>query len=502
MHSSRTTPAPRVLFASAEAFPLAKTGGLGDVAAALPPALAGLGVDVRIVLPAYPQALELIESRRVVSRLALSCGGGVLIEGRMPDTGVHVYLYDAPALFRRRGSLYQDRWGNDWPDNHLRFGSFCHAIAAISCGKAGLDWQPHIVHANDWHTGLVPALLAGDTDSPATLFTIHNMAFQGNFPLCVGPDLGLPACMLASNELEFFGQLSFLKAGLRYGDRLTTVSPNYAREILTPENGFGFEGLLNARKDDLVGILNGVDYNVWDPAVDRMIAKQYTADDVSGKAACKAAIQAELGLERSDAPLIIFVNRIAHQKMADVVLAALPALLQEGRQFVLHGQGEKSLERAFEVAASGYPGRVAVRIGYDESLARRLTAAADMSLTASRFEPCGLTTMYAMRYGALPVTRLIGGLVDTVVDAGSPESGGQHGTGFVFDTETPEEMARCVHRACQCFEGHHWRSIQQSAMRRDFGWKRSAQRYTDLYLQLITDKDRREADETSVRMVA
>jgi len=328
------------------------------------------------------------------------------------------------------------------------------------------------------------------------------MAFQGNFPLCAAPWLGLPDGILTADGIEFYGQLSFLKAAIRYSDRLTTVSPTYAREILTAQYGCGLEGLLNLRKADLVGILNGVDYKVWDPGIDRAIASRYTADDICGKSACKAAVQGELGLHRTDAPLVIFVNRITHQKMADIVLEALPALLRGGSQFVLHGLGDKSLETAFEAAARANPGQMAVRIGYDECLARRLTAAADISLTASRFEPCGLTTMYAMRYGAIPVTRQIGGLADTVVDADCPTHGDEHGTGFVFDEVTPEEVATCVFRAAQRFPGHRWRAIQRSAMRRDFGWERSAQRYLDLYWDLIGDKRCGAVEEGPARKVA
>ncbi len=500
---SRVADVRRVLFASPEAFPLAKTGGLGDVASALPSALANLGVDVRIIVPAYSQALDLLECSRTIARLSLPLGHGALIEGRMPDTGLPVYLYDVPSLFRRDGSLYQNPSGDDWPDNHVRYAAFSHAVAAVARGTADIAWRPEIVHANDWHTGLVPALLTGEADRPGTLFTIHNMAFQGNFPLHASPDLGLPTTMLNSDGVEFYGQLSFLKAGIRYSDRLTTVSPTYAREILTPKYGCGLDGLLNARKADLAGILNGVDYKVSDPAVDRAIASRYSANDISGKAACKAAIQVELGLPRSAAPLVVFVNRIAHQKMADVVFEALPALLQGGVQFVLHGRGDKSLESAFEGLARTNRGQMVVRIGYDENLARRLTAAADIALTASRFEPCGLTTMYAMRYGALPVTRPTGGIADTVVDADRPEADGEEqGTGFVFDAETPEGMVACLGRAARWFQGGQWQTIQQSAMRCHFGWERSAQRYLDLYRELRPDSRLRATGRPVIRNAA
>jgi starch synthase len=477
---------PRVLFVSSEIFPLAKTGGLGDVSAALPAALARLGADMRLMLPGYPRALDLTQGKRLVARLKTLPSGGRLIEGRMPDSGLPVYLYDAPDLYRRDGTLYQDQHGRDWPDNHLRYAAFCHAAASVALGTADAQWRPEIVHANDWHSGLLPAILKarGPVDL-ATLFTIHNMAFQGNFPPNISSDLGLPAQMLSPEGIEFFGQVSFLKAGIRYSDRITTVSPTYAKEILTPEYGCGMEGLLKTRADDLVGILNGVDYSIWDPAVDTAIACRYTAENLRGKEHCKAALRQELGLDASNAPLIAFVNRLTQQKMADVVLEALPALIHDGAQFILHGQGDKSLEAAFLTAAQGRSSQVAVRIGYDESLAHRFIAASDISLTPSRFEPCGLTTMYAMRYGALPVTRRVGGLADTVVDAESEEAQDGSANGFLFDDETPEAMVACVRRAGRWFHGRDWRRIQRSAMRHDFGWERSAKRYLSLYRDLV-----------------
>jgi starch synthase len=480
---------PRVLFVCSEVLPLAKTGGLADVAATLPAVLSRLGVDIRFMLPGYPRALDLVERKRTLACLDNAPGGGRLIEGRMPAGGLPVYLYDAPSLYARDGTLYQDSQGRDWCDNHLRFAAFCHAAAAVAVDITG-GWRPQIIHANDWHSGLLPAILkARGLAHPATLLTIHNLAFQGNFPFEAWTELGLPAKMISCEGIEFFGQVSFMKAGIRYADRLTTVSPNYAREILTPEYGCGLDGLLRVRAADLVGILNGVDYGIWDPAVDTAIPCRYTAEKLSGKEECKAALQAELGLECANKPLVAFVNRLTHQKMADVILEALPKMIQDGAQFVLHGKGDRSLEMAFETAAKASSSEVAVRIGYDESLARRVTAAADIALTASRFEPCGLTTMYAMRYGALPVTRQVGGLADMVVDAGSKESDCEAATGFLFEEETPEAMAACVRRAGRRFRASDWQRIQRFAMRRDFSWERSAQRYLELYRGLAQSAD-------------
>lgn len=480
---------PRILFASAEAFPLAKTGGLGDVCSALPAMLAQLGADIRLILPGYPQALDGALGKRVVADLGGLAGRKPcrLVAGAMPDSGLPVILVDAPDLFEREGGLYQDRDGRDWPDNHRRFAVFCQAAARVALGRAGLAWTPQIVHANDWHAGLLPALLAtAGAARPKTVLTIHNLAFQGNFPIDIFPELGLPQEMLSAEGVEFWGQVSFLKAGIRYSDRLTTVSPNYAREILTAEHGCGFEGLLRHRTGDLVGILNGVDYDIWCPSRDAALTQPYTAEEMSGKRACKAALQAEIGLPADPAaPLVIFANRLTHQKMADIVLDSVPAAVAAGAQIVVHGSGERGFEDAFAALGRRYPGQVAVRLGYVEALAHRLHAAADISLTPSRFEPCGLTTMYAMRYGALPVTRAVGGLADTVddVEASGTAAGG---TGFVFAAPDIAALGACLGRAIGWYRRQDsWQPVQRRAMKRDFGWERSARRYLAVYDGLI-----------------
>jgi starch synthase len=478
----------RILFVSSEIYPLAKTGGLADVAAALPAALNKQGFDVRVMLPGYPQALERVENRKTVGRLDIGSVSGRIIEAQMPDSGLPVYLYDAPSLYARSGSLYHDNSGREWEDNHIRFGSLCRAAAAIALNQLPLRWRPDVVHANDWHTGLLPALLRGHTNAPRSVFTIHNLAFQGNFPWSAADDIGLPSALRDSTGIEFYGQLSFLKAGLHFSDQLTTVSPNYAREILTSKYGCGFEGLLRSRSGDLTGILNGVDYGLWDPACDASLPMRYRADDLEGKRACKAAVQSDLGLEPSERPLAIYVNRLTEQKMADVVLTALPELLADGIQVVVHGQGDRHLESALSNAARGREDQLAVKIGYEEPLARRLNAAADISLTPSRFEPCGLTTMYAMRYGALPVTRAVGGLADTVVDPESAEAQKIGATGFLFEGESPQAMRGAVRRAMHSFQSRDWLRYQETAMRRNFAWERSAQSYGDVYRRAIEQR--------------
>ena len=472
---------PRVLFVAAEAFPLAKTGGLADVCGALPSALARLGVEIVSMIPGYPQALDATIAKESVGELDLPLANR-LVAGISPLTGLPVLLFDCPVLFRRGGTLYQDSDGEDWRDNDRRFSFFCQAAAQVALGRTPLV-APDIVHAHDWHAGLVPTLLRlAGRHRPRTVFTIHNLAFQGNFPLEAFRDLGLPGEVLSSDGIEFFGRGSFVKAGIRYSDRLTTVSLTYAREILTPEHGCGMDGLLRSRSRDLVGILNGIDHEIWDPAVDAALPVRYSADDLLGKDACKSDLREALGLEHdSCAPLMIYVNRLTHQKMADVVLDALPRLVESGAQLVVHGSGEAAFEAAFTAAAATHPGQVAVRLGYSESLAHRIIAAADVSLTPSRFEPCGLTTMYAMRYGAVPVTRKVGGLADTVSDVQTTS-----GTGFVFEGGRAQDLLVGIGRALARYERREaWVGLQHRAMKRDFGWERSAARYREIYLDLL-----------------
>jgi starch synthase len=480
----RTNEYPRLLFVCAEFYPLAKTGGLADVCAALPRALARQGIDARVMLPAYPSVLESVEDARVV--LLLPDGGKVLL-ARAPDNQLPIYLFDQPELFRRPGGPYQDPERRDWPDNHRRYAAFCRAATVLALYGDATGWAPHVVHAHDWHAALVPALLAlHERPRPPVVLTIHNLAYQGNFPSGAAAEAELPAELLGTGVAEFYGQFSFLKAGISTADRLTTVSPTYAREILTPEHGAGLDGVLRTRAADLVGIMNGVDAEVWNPECDPYLASHYTARDLSGKLACKAALQQELGLEQSpDAPLICFVNRLTHQKMAEAVLELLPAMAGRGIQFVLHGQGDPDLENAF-AAQSGQSPQVVLRVGYQEDFAHRLTAGADISLVPSRFEPCGLTALYAMRYGALPVSRPVGGLADSVVDAGDGTEPSGDATGFSFVGEGASGLLAGLDRARARFASREaWRRMQRTAMRRDFSWQTSARHYLALYDEVM-----------------
>ncbi len=477
----------RSLFVSSEIYPLAKTGGLADVSAALPIALSSLGVDVRLVMPGYPEALDAAEGIKVEAKCANNGAPTRLLSARLPDSGLPVWLVDCPTLFRRDGGLYQNTAGEDWHDNHHRFSLLARVAAKIAVGEIMSDWRADVVHANDWHTGLLPLLLKrGGDASPATLFTIHNLAFQGLFPADALGELRLPEQLLGPDGIEFFGRISFLKAGIRYSDRFNTVSPSYAREILTPEFGCGLDGLLSERAGDLSGILNGIDCAVWNPATDPSLPARFDAQAMGGKHICKAELQRELGLDiEADTPLVIWASRLAHQKMADTALEMLPALMQRDVQFALIGEGDPAYERGFAELAQAHPGRVAARIGYDEALAHRFYAAGDILLHPSRFEPCGLTPQYAMRYGTIPVVTNVGGLTDTVRDADAQAMRERTATGFSFQEQSAPAMLACLDRALAAYaQPVVWRRLQRQAMGHDFGWQASAARYLALYREL------------------
>jgi len=475
----------RVLFVTAELYPLAKSGGLADVSSALPRALARSGVDIHILLPGYPGALEGLKSPRIEARLGSLLGveNVTLVSGQLPNSQVPLWLVDAPSLYCRDGGLYQDNEGHDWADNALRFALLAHVGARIANGLLN-SWRPDVVHANDWHAGLLPLLLSmEESPRPATVFTLHNLAFQGNFPREVLSAVGVPDHFFNANGLEHYGQVSFLKAGVRFGDKITTVSPTYAREALTPELGFGLDAVLRSRGTAFSGILNGIDDELWNPSTDAYLPQHYNALDISGKRVCKAQLQMEFGLEvNAETPLLGFVSRLAHQKMADVILEAIPTFAASGAQFVLVGEGDHSLEQSFEVLSQRYPGSVSVHIGYTEDLAHRLQAGADILLAPARFEPCGLTQCYASRYGTLPVVRRTGGLVDTVIDATKANRSDRTATGFVFDEANLSALLDATGRALALYkEPLAWRRMQLQSMGQDFGWDTSAAKYMDLY---------------------
>ncbi len=476
----------KVLHVAAEVFPLVKTGGLADVVAALPPALAAAGADVRLLLPGYPAILDAVLPGESPIEIG-ACFGAARVRlrrGRMPQTGLPVYVIDAPLLFGRAGGPYQAPDGREWPDNLQRFGLLGWVAAQLGAGALDAGWAPDLVHAHDWHAAMACAYLrAHPGRAVRSVFSVHNLAYQGLFPLQDHAQLGLASRVISSAGLEFHGQLSFIKAGLVFADRVTTVSPTYAREIETAEFGCGVDGVLRARKHPVQGILNGIDSDVWNPANDAAIPAHYSAAALAGKAACKAAMQAETGLAiDKDAPLFVAVSRLSSQKGLDLLLASLPALIAQGGQLLLQGTGDPALESAFARCASEYAGRVSVMIGYDEDRAHRLIAAGDFILVPSRFEPCGLTQLYGLRYGTLPVVRSVGGLADTVVDTNDTTIRAATATGFSFDDATPHALTDAMQRAIDTLRkpALH-RQIQQRAMAQDFSWAGPAQRYLALY---------------------
>jgi starch synthase len=477
----------RVLFASSEVAPFSKTGGLADVSGALPQALARLGLEVRVVTPLYrairegPWGLARRGEARVASQ-GSSVERVALWEGALPGGGPPVWFVDHPGSFDRPG-LYGEG-GRDYPDNLERFALFCRAVLQWSRTSG---WVPDVVHCNDWQTALVPVYLraSGDRlwDPVASVLTIHNLAYQGLFPAEKFALLGLPEDLFTPRYLEFWGRVNLLKGGLVFADILNTVSETYAREIQSPEFGCGLEGVLRERAQDLHGILNGVDYSVWDPRHDPHIPARYGPEDLSGKATCKAALQREVGLrEEPGVPLFGMVSRLVEQKGVDLVAGCVDRFPQAGAQLVLLGTGEPEYEALLREAGERHPGWVAVRIGFDERLAHWIEAGCDAFLMPSRYEPSGLNQLYSLRYGTVPVVRKTGGLADSVVDATPEALARGQATGFVFEEYSPEAFWRAVDRALLAYrDPETWRRLVQAGMAADFSWDRAARRYVDLY---------------------
>jgi starch synthase len=481
----------RILQVAAEIFPLVKTGGLADVVGALPVALADQGAEVRLLLPGLPAITESVLHPRLVWEGGPLFGAAriALRLGRMPYSHLPVYVLDAPWFFRRPGSPYQSPRGEEWSDNLARFALLGWVAAHLAGGELDPGWTPAIVHAHDWHAAMSCAYMAAHPGTTAaSVFTIHNLAYQGLFAQADFGQLGLPAAFLRSHGLEYHGQLSFMKAGLTYARRVTTVSPTYAREITTHEFGCGLDGVIRSRHGDVSGILNGVDTTIWDPATDTALPAFYDAQAPAGKALCKAMLQRELGLGLDpDAPVFGVVSRLTAQKGLDLMLAALPALLAGGAQLALQGTGDAALEAAFLEAARAHPGRVAVRIGYDEVFAHRLIAGADLILVPSRFEPCGLTQLYAFRYGSIPVVRATGGLVDTVVDTNPDTLARGTASGFTFDAIDPLALEHALGRALEAHADRElWTRLVRHVMRQDWSWEHSGREYVRLFERTLS----------------
>jgi starch synthase len=479
-----------VLFVTSEAAPLVKTGGLADVSGSLPVALMYQGVDVRVLMPGYPAVMEGVKSKgRLATLPALGeLPGSQLLAGKLPG-GVPLLIADCPRLYDRPGGPYQDTTGKDWPDNELRFGLLSYLAAILSSAHSPISWRPQVLHCQDWQTGLGPAYLHFMPGATAgSVMTIHNLAYQGVFPPVTVSRLGLPPSAFSADGLEYYGNMSFLKGGLHYADRITTVSPNYAQEIQSEPLGMGMQGLLGHRASVLTGILNGIDTDAWDPESDPYIAKYYNAVRLPVKLENKKALQERLGLAAEEAvPLVGLIGRFTDQKGFDLVLDAAASLLRIPVQLAVLGSGDADLQEGFQQLARAHHGRVGVHVGYDESMAHQIEAGADIFLMPSRFEPCGLNQMYSQRYGTPVVAHATGGLVDSIVDCTPDTIASKTATGFLFSPMTRQALLDGVGRAVRAYHDKKlWRQLQKTGMAKDFSWEASAAQYVELYAALIS----------------
>ena len=482
----------RILFVTSEAHPLIKTGGLADVSGSLPAALRALDADVRILIPGYPAVLKkLVHVQHICSIENLPVVGKAnLVMGNMPDTGVPVISIECPTLYERDGGPYINTKGFDWEDNPIRFGVLSKVAAILSDRNSPLkNWLPDIVHCNDWQSGLTPAYMKLSYPSPAkSVFSVHNLAFQGCYDASMVEKLSLPRSSFQINGLEFYGQLSFLKGGVFYADTLSTVSPTYAREIQTAEYGFGMQGLLDLRGHEIHGILNGIDVNEWNPATDPHLIKNYSGTRIAGKKAVKESLQKQFQLQiDANAPLLGVVSRLTYQKGLDLLLEIAPNLIKQGCQIVVLGSGETTLENSFKALAELNPARVAVTIGYNEPLSHQIMAGVDMFIMPSRFEPCGLNQLYGLRYGTPPIVTQTGGLADSVTDSNAITLSNNTATGFTMEEVSAQALEDSFFRALNYYsDAKIWRRIQRNAMNVDISWKHSAQAYLDLYTKILS----------------
>ena len=474
-----------VLSVASEIYPLIKTGGLADVVGALPTALKAEGIETRTVVPGYPDVLNALGTAEEVLQFSNFYGGPARVLGGA-FAGLDLFALDAPHLFARPGNPYTGPDGADWPDNAIRFAALGRTAAEISLGSIP-TFIPQVVHAHDWQAGLTHAFLHySERPRPGTIMTVHNLAYQGQFPREILSDIGLPPESFAIDGVEYYGAIGFLKTGLQFADRITTVSPTYAVEIQEPDAGMGLDGLLRARSDVLSGILNGIDISVWNPGTDPRIASPFSVNTLAERAANKAALQRRFDLPPApDAFLLGVISRMSWQKGLDLLLENLPLVLSEGMQMVLLGTGDPDLQAGYRAAAKSDPDQIGVVIGYDESLAHLIQAGTDALLVPSRFEPCGLTQLCALHYGAIPVVSRVGGLADTVIDANEVAIAGDVGTGVQFGPVTSENLAVAIRRAKALFHNKPvWRRMQKNGMTVDVSWRNPARRYADLYRQV------------------
>ncbi|HET9148561.1 MAG TPA: glycogen synthase GlgA [Acetobacteraceae bacterium] len=476
----------KVLSVGSEIYPLVKTGGLADVLGALPAALAAEGIETRTLVPGYPAVMAALDRAETVVELPDLFGGEAKILAAA-SAGLPLFVLDAPHLYARPGNPYADASGYDWADNGLRFAALARAAAEI--GNGALEgFRPDIVHAHDWQAGLAPAYLhyAGG-QRPRTVMTIHNLAYQGQFPAYLMGFLGLPPESYAMEGVEYYQSVGYLKAGLQFADAITTVSPSYAAELQTEAGGMGLTGLFRRRSAFLHGILNGIDTGIWNPERDSLIAARFATENLPARRENKAALQRRLGLAPEPETLLFaVVSRLAWQKGLDLLHDVLPVLEEMGAQLAVLGSGEAALEAAYLAAARARPERIACVIGFDEELAHLMQAGADAVLVPSRFEPCGLTQMIAQRYGAVPVVARVGGLADTVIDANEIALDAHAATGVQFAPVAAEMLAIALNRTARLWKDREaWRRMQRNGMKADFSWARPARHYAELYRGLL-----------------
>lgn len=481
----------KILFVSSEAFPLAKTGGLGDVAGSLPAALLKMSQDIRLLMPAYHGVLNKVKSCKLIASTKYYNLPVQIIETRLPGSNVIVWLVDCPAAFDRPGGPYTDNHGESWHDNALRFAILCLAAVDISVNRLLIGWQPDIVHCNDWQTGLIPALLSLHRKRPATIFTIHNLAYQGIFKAQTFIDLNLPEELWHMDGLEFYGQMSFIKGGLAYADHITTVSENYAAEILEAEYSYGLDGLLKHRSEHITGILNGIDEKYWNPGTDKFLTQKYNKRSIDKKQLNKTALQQQLNLPVNvTLPMVGMISRLVSQKGFDIILQGIEDLLALPLQLVILGTGEIHFEMQLSEWAERYPKKLKVIIGYDEQLAHRIEAASDIYMMPSTFEPCGLNQLYSLYYGTLPVVTSVGGLADTVINASDKNIDNNTANGFVLTEHSAKDLIITMHKVLAMYKDRNkWRQLQLTAMSNDFSWKVSAEKYVDLYTSILMSRE-------------
>jgi starch synthase len=477
----------KILSVASEVFPLVKTGGLADVVGALPPALAVHGVHATTFVPGYPGLAAQLKKKKEVHAYADLFGARAsILHGEA--AGLELFVLNAPKLFDRKGGPYGDPTGADHTDNWQRFAAFSRAAADIA-GGALKGYAPDIVHAHDWQAAMTLAYLRYDDAAIPSVMTVHNLAFQGQFPVSIFPQLGLPASALALDGVEYYGGVGYLKAGLQAASVITTVSPTYAQEIRTPEFGMGLDGMMNVRAGDLQGIVNGIDTDIWNPETDPHLARKFSARSLKARKANKAALEERFGLNRGEGPLFSVISRLTWQKGMDILVGTVDGLVAAGGRLVVLGSGDAALEGALLAAASRHRGRIGFVVGYNEPLSHLLQGGADAILIPSRFEPCGLTQLYGLRYGCVPVVARTGGLADTVIDANEAALSAGVATGFQYQPSAPDGLYHAITRAIAVHaRPDAWSAMQRQGMKSDVSWTKSAARYVELYRSLLAKK--------------